>query len=137
MNQQVSARKDWVFCAIIMCVAAVAMADTWTWSGDNTNDNKWVTCDNWGSEACTKIVGYPSTTNDDVTFSTDETIEIITEQIDDMLFEYDITFHGASGATLTADSFSMVAPCEGNCGSVTTVLTVSGGAEFVADGSGL
>lgn len=114
---------------ILGCAVATSLGATWTWSGAGADDD-WDTCGNWGATACTMPVGYPSTTNDDVTFSQDDIIELIDEEIDDMLIEYDITFDGGDGVTLTVDSLFIKGAASG-----TTVLTVSGGAELLADGT--
>ena len=117
--------------AILGCAGLFCLGANWTWDGGGS-DNKWSTCGNWQSSACSQTPGYPSTSNDDVAFSDDDTVELINESIDDLLIEWEITFDGASGATLTVDSLLIKGASDD-----TSALTVQTGAELLADGSNL
>lgn len=84
----------WLSLALV-CFAGVAMAGTFTWTGDGGVDDDWTQCDNWSS------VGYaaacfPSTTNDDalITGSTNESVVLvdIIEVIDDLTIGGEFTF---------------------------------------------
>jgi len=81
----------------------------YTWDGSASDD--WDNSQNWTASAG---LGYPDDCSDDATIpSGDWAIDLITETIDDLAIEGDVHFDKTGlSATLTADSLTIVGPCE-------------------------
>lgn len=115
-------------CLAVTVIATTALGSLFTWTGSGGND-LWSNHDNWdhpgGCLSC-----WPDDATDDAKIPTNGStwaIDLITETIDDLTIEDDVTFgDGGLDAVLTTESVAINGPA---------VVTVSEGVTILATAS--
>jgi hypothetical protein len=110
-----------LLCAVGIAAACLGASFTYT---DHSGDHDWTTCDNW-TYSGPAMTCYPSTPGDDVLLPAANgpyTCELISETIDDLTLEHNVTFRALSGTpTLAVDVLVLQAQDENEL-----VITISG-----------
>ncbi len=94
---------------VVSLLGALALGGTYWWEGDVDSD--WDTYGNWYWSGAFTPNPYPSTTADDAHITPDGTgtVNLITEEIDDLSITRDVDFGSATGSavTLIVDSLTI------------------------------